>query len=200
MKNTFFVLSLLLLILAARSWEGRDRVYPPGVLVPEYPQQTPLAQPEPITLGEYFLTPRAGFRLRARVLSREDYRWSDGADLAPVDLALGWGVMSDQAVLDRIDIRQSARWYYTRYDHPAPISDRQIIRNSANMHLIPANDWVADKLDDVRPSDLVQLRGTLVDVDRADGFYWRTSLTRDDTGNGSCELFYVEHIFIEPQS
>jgi hypothetical protein len=199
MKNTFFILALVLAILAVRGWEQRERVYPPGVLVAEYPLQSAPAQTDPIALGDYVLTPRAGFRLRARVLSREDYRWSDGADLAPVDLALGWGVMSDQAVLDRIDITQGSRWYFTRYEHPAPISDRQIIRHSANMHLIPANDWVADKLDDVRASDLVQLRGMLVDVDRSDGFYWRTSMTREDTGNGSCELFYVEHVHIEPE-
>jgi hypothetical protein len=196
-KNTFFVLLLILLILAVRGWEGRERAHDPGVLVPESPLQSRAAGRSPIEIGAYRLTPRAGFQLRARVLSREDYRWDAGADLSPVDLALGWGVMSDQAVLDRIDITQGTRWYFTRYERPAPISDREIIRHSANMHMIPANDWVADKLDDVRTGDLVQLHGLLVDADRADGFRWRTSLTRDDTGNGSCELFYVEQIFIE---
>jgi hypothetical protein len=198
MKNTIFVLLLVLAILAVRGWEQRERTHPPGVLVPEYPQQTAPEQGATISLGDYLLTPRAGFRVRARVLSREDYRWSDGADLSPVDFALGWGVMSDQAVLDRIDISQGGRWYFTRYEYPAPLADAQIIRHSANMHLVPANDWVADKLDDVRAGDLVQLRGLLIDADRPDGFRWRTSLTREDSGNGSCELFYVEHIHIEP--
>lgn len=197
MKKTFFILLVVLSALAARGWATRERVHPPGVLVPEYPQQTIAEQAAPFALGDYLLTPRAAFRLRARVLSREDYRWSEGSDLAPIDLALGWGVMSDQAVLERIDVSQGARWYFTRYEHPAPISDRQIIRNSANMHLIPANDWVGDKLGELRASDIVQLRGLLVDADRPDGFYWRTSMTREDTGNGSCELFYVEHVFIE---
>lgn len=199
MKNTFFVLLLLLLALAVRGWETRERVHPPGVLVPEYPEQGAPERTAPVVLDDYVLTPRASFRLRARVLSREDYRWSDGSDLAPVDLALGWGVMSDQAVLDRIEVSQGGRWYFTRYEHPAPISDAQIIRHSANMHLVPANGWVADKLDEVRASDIVQLRGLLVDVDREDGFHWRTSMTREDTGNGSCELFYVEHVFVEPR-
>ena len=66
--------------------------------------------------------------------------------------------------------------------------------------MVPANDWVRDRLDDVRVGDLVQARGYLVDVDRDDGFYWRTSLRRDDTGGGSCEIFYVEQIHIEPRS
>jgi hypothetical protein len=38
----------------------------------------------------------------------------------------------------------------------------------------------------------VSLRGQLVDAVRADGFTWRTSLRRDDTGAGACELLLVE--------
>lgn len=197
MKRVLYVLILLAIVLGWRDWAQREIVHPPGVLVPEAPRQLTPAGAQPFQLQGYRLSPRATFEIRARVLSRENYRWDEGADLAPIDLALGWGVMSDQAVLDRITIRQGGRWYFTRYDHPAPISDRQIIDHSANMHLIPANDWVADKLGDVRTGDLVQLRGVLVDADRADGFFWRTSLTRSDTGDGSCELFYVEHVHIE---
>ena len=199
MRKSLLFMLFVLVLLAVRQWESRPITHPPGVLVPEPPRQEALADAGPLRVDAFTLTPRANFRIRARVLSREDYYLGDESDLSPVDLALGWGVMSDQAVLDRIDISQGSRWYFTRYEHPAPISDGQIIRHSANMHLIPANDWVADKLDDIRASDLVQLRGQLVDVDRADGFYWRTSMTREDTGNGSCELFYVEHVHIEPR-
>jgi len=41
---------------------------------------------------------------------------------------------------------------------------------------------------------LVALDGYLVDANRADGWHWRTSLTRDDTGDGACELFYVTSV------
>ena len=66
--------------------------------------------------------------------------------------------------------------------------------------MIPANEWVKGKLKDLRIGDVIQARGFLVDVDRDDGFYWRTSKTRNDSGNGSCEIFYVEQIFLEPRS
>jgi hypothetical protein len=198
-KSLLFML-FVLLVLAVRQWENRPITHPPGVLVPELPRQEALAGAGPLRVDAFTLTPRANFRIRARVLSREDYHLGDEADLSPVDLALGWGVMSDQDVLDRIDISQGGRWYFTRYEYPAPISDAQIIRNSGNVHIVPANDWVRDRLDDVRVGDLVQARGYLVDVDRDDGFYWRTSLRRDDTGGGSCEIFYVEQIHIEPRS
>ena len=199
MKNTLYIVLAVLLILLVRNWEGRDIVHEPGVLVPDSPSQLKLASPQSIQVGQFVLTQRAGFKIRARVLSREKYYMGDEADLSPIDLALGWGVMSDQAVLDRIDISQGGRWYFTRYDYPAPISDAQIINHSGNMHMIPANDWVRDKLDDVRGGDLIQARGYLVDVDRDDGFYWRTSTSRSDSGGGSCEIFYVEQIHLEPR-
>ena len=34
------------------------------------------------------------------------------SDLAPVDLALGWGRMSDEAILKDIQISQSGRFYF----------------------------------------------------------------------------------------
>lgn len=200
MKNTFYLALAILVILLIKNWEGRDIVYPPGVLVPETPRQTDLADASPFRVDQFLVTPRAEFGIRARVLSRENYYMGDESDLSPVDLALGWGVMSDQAVLDRIEISQGGRWYFTRYDYPAPIDDRQIIQHSGNMHMIPANEWVEGKLKDIRAGDLIQARGFLVDVDRDDGFYWRTSRTRDDSGSGSCEIFYVEQIFLEPRS
>lgn len=199
MKNTFYLLLAVLAVLLIRNWEGRDIVHPPGVLVPETPRQLNLAEPRPFPVDEFTVTPRAEFGIRARVLSRENYYMGEESNLSPVDLALGWGVMSDQAVLDRIDISQGGRWYFTRYDHPAPISDQQIIGHSGNLHMIPANDWVEGKLEDIRVGDLIQAQGYLVDVSRGDGFHWNTSRTRNDTGNGSCEIFYVEQIFLEPR-
>ena len=200
MKRAFYLLLLLAIVLAWRDWSRREIVHPPGVLVHEAPRQRPVEGSQVIKLEDYRLRPRARFELRARVLSREDYRWDAGADLAPVDLALGWGAMSDQAVLDRIEVSQGARWYRTRYDYPAPMADRDIIRQSGNMHMVPANAAVRARLKEIRRGDLVWLRGYLVDADHDSGFRWRTSLSREDTGDGACELFYIERITIEPRN
>lgn len=180
-----------------RDWQRREIVHPAGVLVEEAPQQRATAASGPLEIEGYRLTPRAGFDIRARVLSREDYYWGEEAKLSPLDLALGWGVMSDQAVLDRIEISQHSRWYFTRYELPAPIPDRDIIRHSGNMHVIPANAHVRSQLKKIRRGHVVRARGLLVDIDDDSGFRWRTSLSRDDTGGGSCEIFYLEQLQIE---
>jgi len=197
MRPSIYILLALLVLLAWRQWENRPLVHPPGVLVAEIPQQNTTDLPAAFGLHGHQVQPVARFSIRARVLSREDYRFDRGAELSPVDLALGWGPMSDQAVLDRIDIRQGGRWYFTRYELPAPISDQEIIRHSANMHLVPANEYVKSRVRKVREGDLIWLRGYLVNISGDDGYQWVSSQRRDDTGDGSCELIYVEQFSIE---
>jgi hypothetical protein len=41
---------------------------------------------------------------------------------------------------------------------------------------------------------LVTVSGYLVDVRGANGFTWKTSLSRSDTGDGSCEIVWVERL------
>jgi hypothetical protein len=48
------------------------------------------------------------------------------------------------------------------------------------------------RLDRLRPGQLVSVRGFLVDVRGPNGFAWNTSLSRSDTGDGSCEVVWVE--------
>ena len=135
----------------------------------------------------------AGFGLEARVLGREDYHFDAGAAVSPTDLALGWGPMADPQVLASISIRQSNRWYHWQVES-FPIPRREIEIHSANMHMIPANAAVAATLADVRKGQRIRLSGQLVRVDGEDGFTWSSSLSREDTGNGACELIWIEQL------
>ena len=40
------------------------------------------------------------------------------------------------------------------------------------------------------------MKGYLVKITKADGWHWISSLKRDDTGGGSCELFWVEEVSV----
>jgi len=176
---------------AARWITQRPIAHGPGVLVEDAPRQHEPADRTPLRHGDHVLVPLADFALEARVLAREDYAFDEGAALAPTDLALGWGRMSDSAVIERLDITQSARFYSYRWRDEPPIPPAEIVRSSANMHLIPADDVVARSLARVRVGDIVSLTGMLVEARRADGWRWRSSLTREDSGGGACELVYV---------
>lgn len=145
----------------------------------------------PFRLQAATLKPLAGFSIDARVLSREDYSFGREAELSPTDLALGWQRMREDAVLSRLDISQSSRWYQYRWQGDPPLPVDEIARSSANMHLIPSDQAVAKMLRDVRRGDRVRIDGWLVEATTTDGWHWRSSLSRDDTGAGACEVFYV---------
>ena len=44
---------------------------------------------------------------------------------------------------------------------------------------------------DVEAGDRVRIDGWLVQVNAPDGWRWRSSLTREDSGGGACEVVYV---------
>lgn len=184
---------LIVALGAAHWWRQRPLAPPTGVLVSNAPVQIDLDDGATLQRGNVTLRTRAHFEVTARVLSREDYRFDAGASLAPVDLALGWGRMSDSDVLKDIAISQENRFYHWHVEH-FPIPRREIETSSANMHMIPADDAVRHELDRVRIGEVIHLEGFLVDASRPDGWHWRTSMTRDDTGNGACELVYVESV------
>jgi hypothetical protein len=192
--------ALWMLIVAAGLWQGwqqwRLRPLHPvdGPIAPAEPLQAPLDDVRPIAHGRWTLTPRARYDITARILSREDYRFDPISDLVPMDLALGWGAMSDNRVLRAFRISQSARFYTWRMNGPLPIPRQEVIEHSANTHVIPADASVGSQLERLRAGQVVHLTGLLVDGARDDGRWMHTSLTRSDTGDGACEVMLVEHI------
>ena len=198
-KRIFIFSAVVLGILIAWNLEQKPLIHAPGVLISEKPVQRDI-RPTSFRFEDYWVTRKARFKIRARVLSSKPYYLHRESDLSPLDLALGWGVMSDQAVLDQIDISQRGRWYHTRYKLPAPISDQQIISNSSNMHMIPSRSEIGRSLKDLRIGDVIELNGYLVDVDHDSGWFWRTSMSRTDTGNGACEIVYVESVTVQQSS
>jgi hypothetical protein len=181
----------LALLLGFGWWQGRPVSHPRGILAPADPIQTAPLTEAPWTHRNHRITPLARFEIRARVLGAERYRFDRASELSPVDLALGWGPMSDSQVLESLEIRQRDRWYFWSASR-LPISAAEITTHSANMHLIPATEAVARRLLAARPGQLAELSGHLVRVDGKDGWHWISSLSRADTGDGSCEVVWVE--------
>jgi len=170
--------------------------YPPSVEAPYLPIQTKLAKVHSFSFKGQQITLLAEFDIEAKVLSREDYSYDEASALSPVDFALGWGKMSDDKVLEHLDISQSRRWYHWRADE-LPIPRREIQQSSANMHMVPATHKIESILDDVDEGDIVHIRGYLMRSDTTEGRYWVSSLTRDDTGGGACEIIFVQNIHIK---
>lgn len=138
----------------------------------------------------YKITPLAEFNLKGRILNYKEYSSDKESELSPIDLALGWGPMSKNDVISKIDITQRNRWYFWRTEK-FPIPRKDIESNSANMHIIPANDFIAQKLATVKRGQVAAIEGYLVECSQR-GWKWKSSLTRNDTGSGACEVIFVK--------
>ena len=174
-------------------WPAGELRHEPGVRLEREPEQQMIAPQVVANFKNYTITAVAAYTIEARVLHTKRY-WADGNDLVPYDVAVGWGAMSDQAVLDRLSISQGNRFFFYEWQNPPPVAVSEIERHAANMHVIAANKQVAIAVKRLRRGEFVAMRGYLVNVGGPDGFYWNTSLRRDDTGNGACEVFYVESV------
>ena len=192
------VLMLVAALFGAWNWWSRERHerVPPGVVAPAAPVQEALDPPPVFPAKDHQFVARARYDITARVLRKEIYRIDGGANLAPVDLGLGWGAMSDSRVVEQLEFSQMGRFLYWRPKDwtTFPLTPRQTIAQAAQVHAVPADDGIDGALRKLRPGQLVRLTGYLVDVRGPGGFRWSTSLTREDTGDGACELMWVERL------
>lgn len=187
---------LVAALIASALWLYKpQQKHLPGVIAQDAPRQHKPQSKTPFEFRGHTFIPLASFSIKARVLSKRHYRLDRESKLSPVDLALGWGSMSDAEVLKSFRISQSNRWYSYRTVR-WPIPKDEVAQNSANMHMVPATLEIESLLKKTVRGDIVFIQGQLVEIQAADGWRWKSSLTRKDTGKGSCELVLVEHFEI----
>jgi hypothetical protein len=132
----------------------------------------------------------AGFQAQGRVLSIKSYT-DFQSNYAPYDIALGWGELSDTKFLDKLSISQGQRFWYFRYSYKdlnVPAASIGIL--GSNFHIICSSEEIASTLKKIKPADSIRLAGYLVEI-KNEGLKWKSSTTRNDSGNGACELIYV---------
>jgi len=110
------IISVILIVIILWFIFDKDEtvVLGPGVKAPDIPIQKKLTDAKSFTKHEFKIIPLASFKIKAKVLARENYSKGREGKLSPVDFAFGWGRMSDESVLEKISISQSNRWYRWR--------------------------------------------------------------------------------------
>lgn len=198
-KNKLLIISILVIVVGfIFNKPSKDVRYGPGVMAPDQPLQT--ATDHAAFKHENFkFVPMADFDVQAKVLSKESYSFDQESKLSQFDLALGWGRMSDEAILKDIKISQRNRFYFWHVDEFI-IPRAEIEQNSANMHMIPSSEYIERQLEKVKPGQVIRFSGMLVNIFRDDGWRWKSSLTRNDTGSGACEVVWLEDFEILSES
>ncbi len=145
------------------------------------------------------LYPKAHYRIYAMVMSKNRYWFGWDGEIAPYDLALAWNELMLPENQKGITYSQSNRWYYYQYDKTFPLSSSYIVTHSANHHIIPANKNVFEAMDKVRNKEKIYMEGYLVYISGTVGdgnIWWNSSLTRFDSGDGACEVFYAKRVVL----
>lgn len=152
---------------------------------------------QPFKKDHFSITPVKRYKIAARVLRKENYRFGQSHEVLPVDLVLGWNIMADRKTVEdnKIQISQSNRFYFWRIESFEKISRSQIEHNSANVHIAPYDNNIKDRIDDLSENDIIYLEGYLVNIiDETNNYRFISSLSREDTGAGACEVFLVTEV------
>lgn len=147
------------------------------------------------------ITPLADYKISGRVVSKRHYYNDWFSKLSPVDLAIAWGEFASQKYDSNLSYWHSDRYYSYRYKGNFKGDPKTIGTHSANEHLIPANSKIAKVIKSIKKNEIVEITGQLVNVEwmdkNANAQTYTTSLTRDDTGAGACEVIYVTRVKIK---
>ncbi len=167
------------------------------------PVQSQVVDPKPIIYRENSLNleiyPLYKYVINANLVSKKKYVSGWSSKISPYDFALAWGKVAHPGNLLRLKFRQTLRWYTYRYDNDLELSPQYITYHTSNNHMIPATDNIKKAISSVKEGDLVRITGYLVNVSgsyKDKGVKWSTSQSREDNGDGACEIIYVTEIKI----
>lgn len=140
------------------------------------------------------------------VTSVRDYWGFDGYEtLVPRDVCIAWGSLGELYLNNKAEFRQLDRFCYGRmvdsgvdpaevFTFKTPFGQtRSSVSSMSNNHLIPSTAEIRDAIFSLRAGDKIRISGYLVDINY-DNIVLQSSTTREDTGNGACEVIYVTGI------
>jgi hypothetical protein len=167
------------------------------------PRQTALPLPEVVPIEfdgkSYLIEKHHRYEIAGEVLSVETYNLAFRSDFFDVDLGLIWGPRVAD-LKQKYTFNQGGRWLFWSSNGPVSEDERRYITaHISNNHLIPA-EGRRNLFKAVRwPSrgDKVRITGCLVTIKNpSGGVAVASSTSRDDTGDGACEVIWVDEIQI----
>ena len=202
------VLAVSLLVLAV-TYHFKDKLPKPR----EYgapltaPHQSPtLRSPFFITENnqQYTIKPKFDYELTGVVMTYSDAagftniwhhrRWKDFINVR--DLCVIWGDNVRTGVYKNMHFSSDSWTCWVSWN------DREtgrIFQSNAlsNNHLLTNNNAIKSQMVQAEKGDVVYIKGVLVDYsNQATGGSRKTSISRDDDGNGACETIYVDEFKI----
>lgn len=167
------------------------------------PVQEPIEPPEQVTVtrgGRTFVIEKLyRYEHSGEVLSATAYDLAWTNDFFDVDVGTIWGP-TRESLKQRFTFQQMGRFLFWRTDTQPTQEERlDVTRHIANNHLIPAEGsaHLGRAVRFVREGDVVRIKGALVRIlDDRGAVLATSSVVRDDTGAGACEIVWVDELQI----
>ncbi|MFA5361704.1 MAG: hypothetical protein WC335_00440 [Candidatus Omnitrophota bacterium] len=155
----------------------------------------------------YELTPLYDYQISGLLVSKMDYKFFSiykSSSVFPLDVCLLWGSNVGNRVYQykRIRFVQDCRWCNVEWWGDITFNFNEI----SNNHLIFKEPRLESLARNLVSGDQIQITGKLVNVKahspgkneafNPSDLQWNTSIVRNDTGAGACEIVYVEGIRI----
>lgn len=193
LKIFLWLVAIVVVLIAAGAgfiwYWGNPPQTAPGELLGTEPQQRII--PGAIKqVGDDVIMPVALFQIDGLVLARKDYTQGPESRLSPMDVVLGWGPLRTPRVAGKVGFTQADRSYHWKAG-ASGLDDATILRNTANIHLIPDSPKIKAFLASIAQGDFVSLKGNLVVVANTSGWQWVSSFLREDEGLAGTEILLV---------
>jgi hypothetical protein len=193
--------AVFLIIACSDEPTPSEKGRPAAILFLQDPLQEPCPEAKPFTKkiknGSVVISPVAAYRIAGEVMSKRKYSSGWGAEVAPFDIALVWGMLTYPHVQKQLVIEHDSTrmaWFRIKGDDP-PVEMEYAMSHGSNNHIIPANDNIYQAIEKkVKPHDKIVLEGYLVHVEGQSAeqpISLKTSLSRTDVDRGACEIIYV---------
>lgn len=144
----------------------------------------------------YLIVPIANYEISAKIVAKNTLFDGPEKDLGPIDLGLIWGKLTEENYHKYMSFHSSQRWLDWRYKKNTPYAPDYIQSHISHNHIIPASKDIFNAIDRTPKDKNIKLKGYLVSVYMNGQNIWSSSLSRTDTGNHSCEVFYVKSVQI----
>jgi hypothetical protein len=202
-KRAFIIALAAFFVAIGAGWLAH-RLPEPAQIMPEIkfePIQkevslAPIYRREPKAI--YEIKPRFTYHLYGLVVATHNSKsWNDIShaswhdSLNEADICVVWGASAVSGVLNDLNFTHGDWTCYVKTDNSESWSKFHLNQMSNN-HILPATEKISKAIAVVEIGDQIEIDGYLSDYSINGSGERRTSITREDTGNGACEIIYAQ--------
>lgn len=209
MKKILIVIIILLVIILISSMSNQklkkeNTIYTENKNFFEAPiQKEASGEKEKIIIGgkEITIEKLYSYEVSGRVVQTyeyKDYYYGDETynTIAKKDVGIVWGNLVQDDILKNIKFSMNGA-RFLKYTYRRGAWEKKlgspIKKLCSNNHLISNDETITSLIKQIKKNDYIKISGYLINA-YWDNSYLTTSISRDDEGNGACEVVYVTDI------